>query len=36
MDEFNGNPAKYITNPIEKKNFDKLVAERQKRGGNGA
>ncbi len=36
MDEFNGNPGKYITNPIEKKNFDKLVAERQKRGGNGA
>ena len=35
MDEFNANPSKYITNPIEKKNFDKLVAERQKRGGNG-
>ena len=36
MDEFNGNPGKFITNPIEKKNFDKLVKERQKRGGNGA
>ena len=36
MDDFNGNPGKYITNATEKKNFDKLVAERQKRGGNGA